>query len=65
MQIFVLFFLSRFRPSNRAGPPPNARVQGSYPQPRALPAIAPDAGDDTLMQAIMNLDRGFVFKYVM
>ncbi|KAK2892825.1 hypothetical protein Q8A67_012813 [Cirrhinus molitorella] len=48
-----------FRPSNRAGPPPNARVQGSYPPPpRALPTTAPDAGDDTLIQAIMNLDRG-------
>ncbi|KAK7129974.1 hypothetical protein R3I93_019575 [Phoxinus phoxinus] len=47
-----------FRPSNRAGPPPNARVQGTYPQPRSLPAIAPDAGDDNLIQAIMSLDRG-------
>ncbi|XP_056311770.1 periphilin-1 isoform X1 [Danio aesculapii] len=45
-----------FRPSNRPGPPPNARVQGSYPGPRSMPG--PDAGDDTLIQAIMNLDRG-------
>uniref|UniRef100_A0A673HTT0 Periphilin-1-like n=1 Tax=Sinocyclocheilus rhinocerous TaxID=307959 RepID=A0A673HTT0_9TELE len=48
-----------FRPSSRAGPPPNARVLGAHPPPpRSLPTIAPDAGDDTLMQAIMNLDRG-------
>lgn len=45
-----------FRPSNRPGPPPNARVQGSYPGPRSMPG--PEAGDDTLMQAILNLDRG-------
>ncbi|XP_018931915.2 periphilin-1 isoform X1 [Cyprinus carpio] len=48
-----------FRPSSRAGPPPNARVLGAHPPPpRSLPTIAPDAGDDTLIQAIMNLDRG-------
>uniref|UniRef100_A0A672K0U6 Periphilin-1-like n=1 Tax=Sinocyclocheilus grahami TaxID=75366 RepID=A0A672K0U6_SINGR len=46
------------RPSNRAGPPPNARVQGAYPPARSLPTVAPDAGDDTLIQAIMNLDKG-------
>lgn len=50
------------RPGNRAGPPQNARVQGSYPPARALSAIGPEAGDDNLMQAIMSLDRGFVFK---
>lgn len=62
MQIFVLFFFSCLRPSTRAGPPPNARVLGAQPPPpRSLPTIAPDAGDDTLIQAIMNLDRGFVF----
>lgn len=47
-----------FRPGNRAGPPPNARVQGSYPPPRTLATLGPEAGDDTLMQALMNLDRG-------
>ncbi|XP_035392109.1 periphilin-1 isoform X2 [Electrophorus electricus] len=47
-----------FRGSSRVGPPHNARVQGSYPAPRSLSALGPDPGDDTLMQAIMNLDRG-------
>ncbi|XP_066525009.1 periphilin-1 isoform X1 [Hoplias malabaricus] len=47
-----------FRGSNRVGPPPNVRVQGSYPAPRSLSALGPDPGDDTLIQAIMNLDRG-------
>ncbi|XP_052435668.1 periphilin-1-like isoform X1 [Carassius gibelio] len=47
-----------FRPSNRAGPAPNSRVQGAYPPARSLPTVAPDAGDDTLIQAIMNMDRG-------
>ncbi|XP_051544011.1 periphilin-1-like isoform X2 [Myxocyprinus asiaticus] len=47
-----------FRQSNRAGPPPNARAQGSYPAPRSLSTLGPEAGDDTIMQAIMNLDRG-------
>ncbi|KAI7791823.1 putative periphilin-1 [Triplophysa rosa] len=46
------------KPGNRAGPPQNARVQGTYPPARALSAIGPEAGDDNLMQAIMNLDRG-------
>ncbi|KAI4898422.1 hypothetical protein NFI96_031811 [Prochilodus magdalenae] len=47
-----------FRGSNRVGPPPSGRVQGSYPAPRSLSALGPDQGDDTLIQAIMNLDRG-------
>ncbi|KAL7857877.1 hypothetical protein AOLI_G00179790 [Acnodon oligacanthus] len=47
-----------FRGSSRVGPPPSSRVQGSYPAPRSLSALAPDQGDDTLIQAIMNLDRG-------
>ncbi|XP_076862846.1 periphilin-1 [Brachyhypopomus gauderio] len=47
-----------FRGSSRVGPPPNARVQGSYPAPRSLSALGPDPGDDSLIQAIMNLDRG-------
>lgn len=65
MQIFVSFIFSCFRPSNRAGPSPNARVLAAHPPlPRSLPTIAPDAGDDTLIQAIMNLDRGFVFRHI-
>ncbi|XP_036432709.1 periphilin-1 isoform X2 [Colossoma macropomum] len=47
-----------FRGSSRVGPPPSTRVQGSYPAPRSLSALGPDPGDDTLIQAIMNLDRG-------
>ncbi|XP_055047072.1 periphilin-1 isoform X1 [Misgurnus anguillicaudatus] len=46
-----------FRPGNRPGPPPNPRAQGSYPAPRTLSALGPEAGEDNLMQAIMNLDR--------
>ncbi|KAA8580111.1 hypothetical protein FQN60_005646, partial [Etheostoma spectabile] len=39
----------------RAAPPPhNVRNQGIYPAPRALP----ESGEDTLVQAILNLDRG-------
>ncbi|XP_034718848.1 periphilin-1 isoform X2 [Etheostoma cragini] len=39
-----------------AAPPPphNVRNQGIYPAPRALP----ESGEDTLVQAILNLDRG-------
>ncbi|XP_061770274.1 periphilin-1 isoform X3 [Nerophis ophidion] len=43
--------------SNRAPPPPpppNARNQGVYPAPRSLP----ESGADTLVQAILNLERG-------
>ncbi|XP_049330196.1 periphilin-1 isoform X1 [Astyanax mexicanus] len=47
-----------FRGNTRAGPPPNARAQGSYPAPRPLSALGPEQGDDSLLQAIMNLDRG-------
>ncbi|XP_049422308.1 periphilin-1 isoform X2 [Epinephelus fuscoguttatus] len=40
----------------RAPPPPphNVRNQGIYPAPRSLP----ESGEDTLVQAILNLDRG-------
>ncbi|XP_019738563.1 periphilin-1 isoform X2 [Hippocampus comes] len=38
---------------NRAPPPP-PRNQGMYPTPRSLP----ESGADTLVQAILNLDRG-------
>ncbi|XP_061618084.1 periphilin-1 isoform X2 [Phyllopteryx taeniolatus] len=38
--------------TNRAAPPP--RNQGMYPAPRSLP----ESGADTLVQAILNLDRG-------
>uniref|UniRef100_A0A8C9YZI3 Periphilin 1 n=1 Tax=Sander lucioperca TaxID=283035 RepID=A0A8C9YZI3_SANLU len=37
-----------------AAPPHNVRNQGIYPAPRALP----ESGEDTLVQAILNLDRG-------
>ncbi|KAJ8382826.1 hypothetical protein SKAU_G00036040 [Synaphobranchus kaupii] len=47
-----------FRTNSRAGPPPNVRAQGLCPTPRSLSAIVPEVGDDTLMQAILNLDRG-------
>ncbi|XP_076153116.1 periphilin-1 [Alosa pseudoharengus] len=40
-------------------PPPGGRGQGSYPPPpRPLPPLGPEAGDDTVMQAILSLDRG-------
>lgn len=38
----------------RAPPPHNVRSQGIYPAPRSLP----EGGEDTLVQAILNLDRG-------
>uniref|UniRef100_A0A3Q2V2M1 Periphilin 1 n=1 Tax=Haplochromis burtoni TaxID=8153 RepID=A0A3Q2V2M1_HAPBU len=38
----------------RAPPPHSVRGQGIYPAPRALP----ESGEDTLVQAILNLDRG-------
>ncbi|XP_059181595.1 periphilin-1 isoform X2 [Centropristis striata] len=38
----------------RAAPPHNVRNQGIYPAPRSLP----EGGEDTLVQAILNLDRG-------
>lgn len=39
----------------RAPPPPHGvRNQGIYPAPRSLP----ESGEDTLVQAILNLDRG-------
>ncbi|XP_023143003.1 periphilin-1 isoform X5 [Amphiprion ocellaris] len=38
----------------RAPPPHNVRGQGIYPAPRSLP----EGGEDTLVQAILNLDRG-------
>nr|XP_019947805.1 PREDICTED: periphilin-1-like isoform X2 [Paralichthys olivaceus] len=38
----------------RAPPPHNVRNQGMYPAPRSLP----ESGEDTLVQAILNLDRG-------
>ncbi|XP_017349836.2 periphilin-1 isoform X1 [Ictalurus punctatus] len=47
-----------FRGRSRVVSSPNARVQGSYPAPRSLSAAGPNPGDDTLIQAIMNLDRG-------
>ncbi|XP_036801125.1 periphilin-1 isoform X1 [Oncorhynchus tshawytscha] len=48
-----------FRSSGRAAPPPpSVRAQGMYPAPRSLSAVVPEGGDDTLMQAILNLDRG-------
>ncbi|XP_036373733.1 periphilin-1 isoform X2 [Megalops cyprinoides] len=47
-----------FRTNSRTGPQPNVRNQGLYPTPRSLSAVVPDGADDTLMQAILNLDRG-------
>lgn len=41
-------------PSARAPPPHSVRNQGIYPAPRSLP----ESGEDTLVQAILNLDRG-------
>ncbi|XP_027128208.1 periphilin-1 isoform X3 [Larimichthys crocea] len=38
----------------RAPPPHGVRNQGIYPAPRSLP----ESGEDTLVQAILNLDRG-------
>ncbi|XP_029681636.1 periphilin-1 isoform X3 [Takifugu rubripes] len=38
----------------RAPPPHSVRGQGIYPAPRSLP----ESGEDTLVQAILNLDRG-------
>lgn len=39
----------------RAPPPHSVRGQGIYPAPRSLP----ESGEDTLVQAILNLDRGY------
>lgn len=39
----------------RAPPPHSVRGQGMYPAPRSLP----ESGEDTLVQAILNLDRGY------
>ncbi|XP_010788333.1 periphilin-1 isoform X2 [Notothenia coriiceps] len=39
----------------RAPQPHSARNQGLYPAPRSLP----ESGEDTLVQAILNLDRGY------
>ncbi|XP_019738564.1 periphilin-1 isoform X3 [Hippocampus comes] len=39
---------------NSRAPPPPPRNQGMYPTPRSLP----ESGADTLVQAILNLDRG-------
>uniref|UniRef100_A0A3B5MFC9 Periphilin 1 n=1 Tax=Xiphophorus couchianus TaxID=32473 RepID=A0A3B5MFC9_9TELE len=39
----------------RAPPPPSVRSQGVYPAARSLP----ESGEDTLVQAIRNLDRGY------
>ncbi|XP_030004821.1 periphilin-1 isoform X3 [Sphaeramia orbicularis] len=39
---------------NRAPPPHSVRNQGIYPAPRSLP----EGGEDKLVQAILNLDRG-------
>ncbi|XP_056131994.1 periphilin-1 isoform X2 [Lampris incognitus] len=39
---------------NRAPPPHGVRNQGIYPGPRSLP----EGGEDTLVQAILSLDRG-------
>ncbi|XP_076578601.1 periphilin-1 isoform X4 [Chaetodon auriga] len=38
----------------RAPPPHSVRSQAIYPTPRSLP----ESGEDTLVQAILNLDRG-------
>ncbi|XP_077957962.1 periphilin-1 isoform X7 [Gasterosteus aculeatus] len=38
----------------RAPPPHSVRTQGIYPAARSLP----ESGEDTLVQAILNLDRG-------
>ncbi|XP_070848566.1 periphilin-1 isoform X4 [Chaetodon trifascialis] len=38
----------------RAPPPHSVRSQAIYPAPRSLP----ESGEDTLVQAILNLDRG-------
>ncbi|KAM9334742.1 periphilin-1 [Symphorus nematophorus] len=38
----------------RAPPPHSVRSQGIYPAPRSLP----ESGEDKLVQAILNLDRG-------
>ncbi|XP_062339000.1 periphilin-1 isoform X3 [Osmerus eperlanus] len=42
--------------SSRAAAPPSVRGQ-MYPAPRSLSAVVPEGGDDTLMQAILSLDR--------
>ncbi|KAI5620674.1 periphilin-1 [Silurus asotus] len=47
-----------FRGRSRASSSPNARVQGSHPAPRSMSGLGSNPGDDTLIQAIMNLDRG-------
>ncbi|KAM6961902.1 periphilin-1 isoform 2-T2 [Tautogolabrus adspersus] len=39
----------------RAPPPHSVRSQGVYPAARSLP----ESGEDTLVQAILNLDRGY------
>ncbi|KAG5845131.1 hypothetical protein ANANG_G00135590 [Anguilla anguilla] len=48
-----------FRANSRAGPPPNVRAQGFCPAPRSLSNVVPEVADDTLMQAILNLERGY------
>lgn len=39
----------------RTRAPPPVRSQGLYPAPRSLP----ESGEDTLVQAILNLDRAY------
>lgn len=57
--LFLPYFIfSSHRGRSRVVSSPNARTQGSYPAPRPLSALGPNLGDDTLIQAIMNLDRG-------
>ncbi|TKS90694.1 Periphilin-1 [Collichthys lucidus] len=46
--------LVHLRGGARAPPPHGVRNQGIYPAPRSLP----ESGEDTLVQAILNMDRG-------
>ncbi|XP_012692817.2 periphilin-1-like isoform X2 [Clupea harengus] len=45
-----------FRSSSRVAAAPSVRGQRP-PPPRSMPTAMPSSGDDTLMQAILNLDR--------
>lgn len=57
--IYLIHPVCVYLPSNRAPPPHSVRGQGIYPAPRSLP----ESGEDTLVQAILNLDRGYVWNH--
>lgn len=53
--VLTITFVHAHSLSARAPPPHSVRTQGIYPAARSLP----ESGEDTLVQAILNLDRGY------